>query len=311
VEKWQLCQQSCRCETIMFNDTISTESASPYIKIPNSPGLYRHAESGRYYAVKKINGKRRERSLRTTDRQIAERRQRDWVASLRVIDREVERTTFSQLITSLLAANGGKAAQTQSKIHSFIKHLRETWLFGLDIEVRNIRPSHLDEWLAIHEARLKNTSYNRYAGCLKQMFDIAVNDRIIALSPFASVNTPWKRPQVPRRLIPTEQQFRAIVDSIRGQRFTDHAKDSADFVEFLGLAGLGQAEASSLMWGDVDWERGYLHVRSPQDGRIVRPPNLSSSAPIARTVESQGGPGAGQSARVRHQGCKESTRDGL
>ncbi len=153
----------------MFNDSTSTANASLYIKIPNSPGLYRHAESGRYYAVKKINGKRRERSLRTTDRQIAERRQRDWVASLRVIDREVERTSFSQLITSLLAANGGKAAQTQSKIHSFIKHLRETWPFGLDIEMRHIRPSHLDEWLAIHEARLKNTSYNRYAGCLKQM----------------------------------------------------------------------------------------------------------------------------------------------
>lgn len=49
--------------------------------------------------------------------------------------------------------------------------------------MRHIRPSHLDEWLAIHEGRLKNTSYHRYAGCLKQMFDIAVNDRIVAVSP--------------------------------------------------------------------------------------------------------------------------------
>ena len=63
--EWQLGQPSCGCEIIMFNDTITTESASPYVKIPNSPGLYRHTESGRYHAVKKINGKRRERSLRT------------------------------------------------------------------------------------------------------------------------------------------------------------------------------------------------------------------------------------------------------
>ncbi len=31
-----------------------------------------------------------------------------------------------------------------------------------------------------------------------------------------------------------------------GQRFSDHAEHTADFVEFLGLAGSGQAEASSL-----------------------------------------------------------------
>ena len=89
----------------MFNDTSTNESTSPYIKIPSIPGLYRHVKSGRYYAAKKINGKRREHSLRTTDRQIAERRQRDWVASLRIVDREVERTTFSRLIDSFLAAN--------------------------------------------------------------------------------------------------------------------------------------------------------------------------------------------------------------
>lgn len=90
------------------------------------------------------------------------------------------------------------------------------------------------------------------------MFDIAVNDRIIAESPFASVKTSWKKPQAPTRLLPTVDQFRSIVQSIRSQRFTDHAEESADFVEFLGLAGLGQAEASSLVWGDVDWDHQRL-----------------------------------------------------
>lgn len=277
------------CESPVFNDTTTTESASPYIKIPSIPGLYRHVKSGRYYAAKKINGKRREHSLRTTDRQIAERRQRDWVASLRIVDREVERTNCAQLMESLLAANRGKSVQTQTAANSFIKRLRETWPFGLDIEVRHIRPSHLDEWLAIHEGRLKNTSYNRYAGCLKQMFAIAVNDRIIAVSPFANVRTPWKRPQVPRRLIPTEQQFHAIVDSIRGQRFTDHADDSADFVEFLGLAGLGQAEASSLVWGDIDWARGCLHVRRCKTAALFDVPIYPDLLPLLERLKAKAG----------------------
>ncbi len=42
--------------------------------------------------------------------------------------------------------------------------------------MRDIRPLHLEEWLPPEEARLKNTSYNRYAGCIRQMFEIAVND---------------------------------------------------------------------------------------------------------------------------------------
>jgi hypothetical protein len=50
----------------------------------------------------------------------------------------------------------------------------------LDIQVAEVKPSQLSEWLAIHEGRLKNTSYNRYAGFLKQVFQIALNDGIIA-----------------------------------------------------------------------------------------------------------------------------------
>jgi integrase len=274
---------------IMPVDDSRTSGKTTYVKVPWRPGLYRHIKSGRYYASKKINGKRRECSLRTADREIAERRQEDWVATLRVVDREMERTVFDQLIASLLAANRGKSAQTRTTINSFVKRLRESWPFGMDLEVRQIRPSHLDEWLAIHEARLKNTSYNRYAGCLKQMFAIAVNDRIIATSPFGRVKTPWKRPQVPRRLIPTEQQFRAIVDSIRGQRYTDHANASADFVEFLGMAGLGQAEASSLVWGDVDWDRGCLHVRRRKTAALFNVPIFPDLRPLLERLKVKAG----------------------
>ena len=36
------------------------------------------------------------------------------------------------------------------------------------------------------------------------------------------------------------------------------ADESADYIEFLGLAGLGQAEASSLTWGDVNMEASQI-----------------------------------------------------
>ena len=50
---------------------------------------------------------------------------------------------------------------------------------------------------------------------LKQLFDLAVNDRIIAESPFYRLQKSWKRPEKPKRLVPTDEQFHAIVESIR------------------------------------------------------------------------------------------------
>jgi integrase len=57
---------------------------------------------------------------------------------------------------------------------------------------------------------------------------------------------------------PSLDEFRTIVASIRAQKYADTAEESADFIEFLGLAGLGQAEASALTWADVNLERGQL-----------------------------------------------------
>lgn len=43
-------------------------------KIDNYPELYRHRVNKTYYGIKKIAGKRKEHSLETTDRKLAERR---------------------------------------------------------------------------------------------------------------------------------------------------------------------------------------------------------------------------------------------
>lgn len=235
--------------------------ATTYVKVANVPGLYRHARSGRYYACKKLNGIRRERSLGTSDRKIAERKLKEWVGNLDKVDPEVEKTTLGRLIERFVKVTGGMAKNTHVTNNAIINHFLAWWPHGRDYQVRLVRPSTLDEWLAHEEPRLANVTYNRYAGFLKQLFGIAVKDRMIAESPAKQLRLGWKKPQVPKRRIPTVAEFEAIVENIRSQRFTDHAQHTADFVEFLGLAGLGQAEASSLTWGDVDWDNNRLNIR--------------------------------------------------
>jgi integrase len=249
-----------------ISDNVVGKATRRYVKVPGRVALYRNPRSGLYYGFKKLHGKRRECSLRTTDRQIAERRLKDWIRGLEVLDREIERTTLRQLLERFAAATQGKSARTRATNASIIRKLLKSWPDSVDIEVRRIKPSHLDEWLAIHEPRLKNTTYNRYALLLRQLFGLAVRDKIICESPFTTVRCPWKKPQEPRRLVPTEEQFCAIVREVRNQTDNRRCSVSADFIEFLGRAGVGQAEAAALNWSDVDWELGRINVRRRKTG---------------------------------------------
>jgi len=90
------------------------------------------------------------------------------------------------------------------------------------------------------------------------MFRLVVADRIIADSPVFEIKQ-MKR-DMPIRNTPTDQEFRSIVESIRGQRLHAEANDSADFVDFLGISGLGNAEAAGLTWSDVDFARGKIRA---------------------------------------------------
>src|SRR5262249_29643142 len=60
------------------------------------------------------------------------------------------------------------------------------------------------------------------------------------------------------RLTPSYEQFKAIIADVWAQPFNADAQDSADFLEFLGLAGVGQAEAGALERSDIDFDAGRI-----------------------------------------------------
>jgi len=104
-------------------------------KIPNFPGLYRHTINGIYYAIKKKSGKRKEHSLDTTDRKVAERRFKEWDANLDKVDTEVEKTTLAQLVEKFEKTRQGMTAKTKSTESWIIKMLKDDWAYDLDIRV--------------------------------------------------------------------------------------------------------------------------------------------------------------------------------
>jgi hypothetical protein len=120
-------------------------------KIPNVPCLYRRAINGKYYGAKKTGRKRKEHSVGTTDRNTAERKLKKLIEDLDRVDEKSARITIGALSDQFLAVNQGKAEQTRATDQSIINALKQTWRHGLNLLVGEIKPSHLNEWLAQHD----------------------------------------------------------------------------------------------------------------------------------------------------------------
>jgi hypothetical protein len=120
----------------------SKSTRQQLVKVPQVSCLYRHSLSGIYYGIKKVGGKRKEHSLSTSDRKLAERRLKKWIADLGKTDAAVEHLTLRELIRKLQRAHEGKAPKTRATEASIIRKLEQSWPHDLDMRVGDIRPSH-------------------------------------------------------------------------------------------------------------------------------------------------------------------------
>ena len=211
--------------------------------------LYRYS-NGVYYARIRVEGKEIKRSLETTDPALARRKLADFRNEQRQIDRSQGKLTLDALCDRYSQTVGHQKPKTVERKIAIVRRIIADWPTGRLIQVAKIRPSECDAWLSCY--RFGSASRNLYISCLKELFALAVRDRIIPVSPAAHLHSAKR--EKPIRLTPTFEQFKAIVADARAQRFNADAQDSADFLESLGLAGLGQAEAGSLTPADVDFE---------------------------------------------------------
>lgn len=212
--------------------------------------LYRYSSNGVYYGRIKAHGKEIRRSLGTTDRALANRRLRVLKEEEAQVDRSRGRMTLGEYCDQYLETIQHQKPKTVERKSLIIRRLKEDWPTGRTTQLSKIRPTDLEVWL--NRYRLGPPSRNLHIACVKEFFGKAVDDGLIARSPAGNLTA--TRLARPIRPTPTVTEFRAIVNDIRRQPFNADAEESADFVEFIGLAGLGQAEASALTWGDIDWD---------------------------------------------------------
>jgi integrase len=213
------------------------------------PCLYRY-RNGTYYARFKSGGKEIRCSLETTDRKLAERNLNKKRDDQLQIDRSQGRITLAELCDCYLKTVQHQKPKTIERKTFIVRRIKSDWPTGKLTQIAKVKPSDVDLWLSRY--RFGSASRNLHISCIKELFNLAARDRIIIASPAAHLRSAKR--EKPIRLTPTFDQFKAIIADVRAQLFNADAQDSADFLEFLGLAGVGQAEAGSLRRGDVDFK---------------------------------------------------------
>jgi integrase len=214
--------------------------------------LYRYSSNGVYYARFESGGKEIRRSLRTTDRASAQRALA-WLKQEREqVDPAHGKLTLAELCDHYLQTVQHQKPKTVERKTLIVRRIKKQWPTGKLTQIAKIKPSHVDLWISRY--RFGPHSRNLHMACIKEIFEMAARDGIISRSPATHLRR--VKPAKPIRATPSFDEFKAIVESIRSQKFNGHdAEESGDFVEFLGLAGLGKAEAAALRQSDIDWKR--------------------------------------------------------
>ncbi|MBA3386064.1 MAG: hypothetical protein H0T95_05500, partial [Chthoniobacterales bacterium] len=229
--------------------TSGTSGSSPFQKVGEC--LYRYLPNGVYYARLKSSGKEIRRSLRTADQALAKRNLAALRAEQEHIDRSKGKLTLREICETYRKTIQHQKPKTIERKTLILGRLKTQWPSGSQTQVAKIKPSDVRLWLSRYN--FGAVSRNLHLACLKDVLQMAVDDGVMASSPAAKVEA--MKLDKPIRTTPRFEDFKMIVADIRSQKFNADAGESADFVEFLGHAGLGQAEATALRWSDVDWER--------------------------------------------------------
>jgi len=232
-------------------------------KYPENHSPPRMQDARRQRLGGKQQRKQRLHALDSADRKTADGKLSEWLRDLAVVDTTAKDLTVGGLLERFLSARAGRKEGTRITEKAIANVFKRTFEPGMGTLVARVKASALLTWLSEQgESRnWKNRTYNRRRLFLSQMFGLAVADNAISevQNPFKTQIIRAKRKEKVFRRIPTPDQFQTIVESIRAQKCNAQHEDSADFVEFLGLAGVGQAEASALRWADVDFDSARIN----------------------------------------------------
>lgn len=212
--------------------------------------LWEHVPTRTYYARIKVRGKDVWKSLETDLLTVAKAKLPDVVDQIRGA---VNRRHAPTVEAALRMAAEGKAADPDRKPRTAAYY---RWLVptivatfpdpGLRLD--RVRPADLKAWHDQHSTRYAPSRTNGCLSLWKRVFKDGIEAGWVARDPAAEL--PRRRQPQTRLVMPTPEQFAAIVEHIRTEGRA-HRLAAAFAVELMAYTGLRKNEAAALRWRDI------------------------------------------------------------
>jgi integrase len=229
--------------------------------------LYRLESTGTYYGLLKRASKQFRRSLKTTDRKLAERRLaelRKQIGNLSLT--EDAHASFESVAQRWLeSTRHALKASTVKRRETCIKNLIP---YFKDATIRNATTRHAERWVAERGREIAPQTFAHELNALNAVFAYAIEQGLVLSNPARGIK---RRKIVQTQItVPTREQFQTLIATIRhsdGRKDSQHkAKPGADLVELLAYSGCRVAEATSLRWSDVSFERNCITITGGEIG---------------------------------------------
>lgn len=218
--------------------------------------LYRRRSSGVYYALVKRAGKQYRRSLKTTDRKLAERSLSEFRQKVGRLDHSKTRSnlTFAEvakrwLSTIIPQLKASSARRRETSISQLVPY------FGT-VPVRNVTATTCENWASKRGTAISASTYNNERDTIIAVLNFAKREGLLIDNPAQVL----RRRKMGRAsiVIPSKHEFQKLVAQLRGQDSRSH--QAADLVELLAYSGMRLAEATSILWSDVDFTNSRFVV---------------------------------------------------
>ncbi len=178
------------------------------------------------------------------------------------VDARAGNVAFTVIVDRWLATRTDKARSTRDRDSSYLRSLILP-TFG-DRTIKSIRPSEVEAWLASMD-KAPNTK-GRALQILRNVFDLARRDRLIASNPAADVKPPPMKPLRTGRAL-TDGEMKAIIGAAE-----DVDERTAVIIHLMARCGLRIGEALALRRQDINLDTMTITVAttmSRQEG--IRP----------------------------------------
>jgi integrase len=237
-------------------------------------------QGGNYYAVAKVDGKVRRKSLETPDFGLAKARLANALADLRGTVNSKHAGTIAEGITTESLRADPTIKETTRKYYqqiavSLIRTSDSLPSKPADKKLSKATLADLRAWMDDHAAKVSRTRYNGALALLRRTYARAIESQTVMR------NLPDEldrlQPIDKKRDLPTIEDFARIVAEILSQKKA-HSKSVAASVRFLASTGMRISEAQAVRWGDIS--DSAIVIRTAKNDEFRRIPLTASARAV-------------------------------